>query len=237
MESKQQLTELINKSEPDRREYLNGLFKYAPETVIKAISHKTIQKNQYLIHAETACDTIYIILSGNIVGMDYQKQGRVYYFMDFTRMYIVGDFEVFGGIPEYCVSIRAAQECQILLLPADAYLKWVQHDENALFLRLKSIMATLTFEKKNEREYMFMNCKERLIQYLVKSYENQKPDGSRPHKINKTQAALSDRIGFNVRSVQRNIAALEKEGLISVENGKITVSKDQFLKLKQYENE
>ena len=56
-------------------------------------------------------------------------------------------------------------------------------------------------------------------------------------KINKTQSDLSDRIGFNVRSVQRNIAALEKDGLISIENGKITISSEQFLRLKEYENE
>ena len=56
-------------------------------------------------------------------------------------------------------------------------------------------------------------------------------------KINKTQAEWSDRTGFNVRSVQRNIAALEKDGLISIENGKITISPEQFLRLKEYENE
>ncbi len=98
-------------------------------------------------------------------------------------------------------------------------------------------MATLVFEKKHEREYMFMNCKERLIKYLVKSYENKHKENQDKLKINKTQAELSDRTGFNVRSVQRNIAALEKEGLISIENGKITISPEQFLRLKKYENE
>ncbi len=151
--------------------------------------------------------------------MDYHKQGRAYYFMDFAHMYIVGDFEVFGGIPEYTVSICATEECQILSIPSRSYLQWVQHDE-----------------KKNEREYMFMNCKERLVKYLVKSYENKQHESpGRKYKIARTQSELSDRIGFNVRSIQRSIAALEKEKLISVENGKITISHEQFLQLKQYE--
>ena len=237
MDSKQQLLEKIQKSEPVRRDYLTALFRYVPDAVVKMMSYKKIQKDQYIIHAGDKCDTVYIILSGNIAGLHYQKQGRAYYFMDFNQMYIVGDFEVFGDIPEYYVSICATEECKILMLPSGCYLQWVQSDENALFLRIKNIMATLVFEKKHEREYMFMNCKERLIKYLVKSYENKHQENHNKLKINKTQAELSDRTGFNVRSVQRNIAALEKDGLISIENGKITISPEQFLRLKEYENE
>ncbi|MCI9078605.1 MAG: Crp/Fnr family transcriptional regulator [Lachnospiraceae bacterium] len=237
MDSKQQLLEKIKQSEPARCEYLTALFRYVPDAVVKMMSYKKIQKNQYIIHAGKACDTVYIILSGNIAGLHYQKQGRAYYFMDFNQMYIVGDFEVFGGIPEYYVSICATEECNILTLPSSCYLQWIQHDENALFLRIKNIMATLVFEKKHEREYMFMNCKERLVKYLVKSYENKCQENYGKFKINKTQAELSDRIGFNVRSVQRSIAALENEKLVSIENGKITISPEQFLRLKEYENE
>lgn len=44
----------------------------------------------------------------------------------------------------------------------------------------------------------------------------------------------SDRVGFNVRSVQRSIADLEKENLITLESGKITVSQEQFVKMRKY---
>lgn len=237
MISKQQLLEILSQSEPGRFEYLNALFRYVPDAIVKSMSYKKIQKDQYIINAGAPCNTVYIILSGHVTGLHYQKQGRVYYFMDFTQMYIVGDFEVFGDIPEYLVSICATEECKILMLPSSYYLQWVQHDENALFLRIKNIMSTLVFEKKNDRDYIFMNCKERLVQYLVNSYENKKPVNAIKYKLDKTQLELSDRTGFNIRSIQRNIAALEKEKLISTENGKITISQEQFIKLKNYENE
>lgn len=210
------------------------MFKNIPDTTVKAISFKEIKKNDFIIYAGTPCDTVYMILSGNIEGLDHQRLGRVYNFMDFTKMYIVGDFEVFADIPEYCVSIRATEDCKLLAISAKHYLQWVQHDENALFLRMKRIMSTLTFEKKNEREYMFMNCKERLVDYLIKSYKNRKSNSSDIYKLVNTQAELSEKIGFNVRSVQRNIAALEKEKLITIESGKITISSEQFLLLEQF---
>lgn len=42
---------------------------------------------------------------------------------------------------------------------------------------------------------------------------------------------------INELLVQRNIAVLEKEKLISIENGKITISDEQFLQLKLLDNE
>lgn len=233
MESKQQLLEFIEKTEHDRREYFNGLFAFVPDAVVAELAYEEVEEGQHILYAGEPSDTVYIILSGQIAGVDHQRMGRAYYFMDFTKMYIVGDFEAFGDFPEYCVSICAVKKCGLLKISAKSYMRWVKQDENALFLRMKNIMSMLISERMVDREYIFMNCKERLIHYLAKSYENGKKDSQGKCKIVKTQTELADRIGYNVRSVQRSIAALEKENLISNENGKIILSQEQFLRLKQ----
>ncbi len=233
MESKEQLFEMIAGVGRDRQKYLENLFKYVPEAIIKEIKYVEIPRNEYLIWAGTQSDTVFILLSGQVMGLDYQEMGRVYSFMDFTKMYVIGDFELFGEFPEYCVSICATKDCKILKLSAESYLSWVRHDENALFLRLNNILKTLTFERKLEREYVFMGCKERLEYFLIKYYEEEKKNDLKKVKLEKTQAELADKVGFNKRSIQRSIAALEKEKLINIENGKITISHEQYLKLKQ----
>lgn len=235
MKSKQQLLEFIAGTEHDRREYFEGLFAFVPDAVVAELTYAEVERGQYILCAGEPSDTVYIILLGQIAGVDYQKMGRAYYFMDFTKMYIVGDFEAFADFPEYCVSICAAKKCGLLKVSANSYMRWVQHDENALFLRMKNMMSMLISERISDREYIFMNCKERLVHYLAKAYENGNKDSRGKCKIPKTQAELADRIGFNVRSVQRSIAALEKENLISNENGKVTLSKEQYLRLKQEE--
>ena len=95
-------------------------------------------------------------------------------------------------------------------------------------------MSPLTSESVNHRKYMFMSCKERLMKYLLESYACKKEINTCILRLNKTQMELSDRVGFNVRSVQRSIAALEKENLITLESGKITVSQEQFVKMREY---
>ena len=229
METREQFLEELNKvQEESKQNYLNNVFKYLPDAVIRTVTLKKIKKDEFIIRAGEPCDSIYIILNGNIVGLDYQKLGKVYYFMDFAKMYIIGDFEIFARNPEYGVSICAATDCELLAIPASLYWDWIKHDENALLLRMQNVMSILTAEKASDRKYLFMSCKERLMKYLVVSYASKDRKQSSVMRIKKTQTELSERIGFNVRSVQRSIAALEKEELIGNENGKITVTKEQY---------
>lgn len=234
MESKQQLLETIARVEPDRREYLNGLFKYLPEAIAIEMSYTEVQKNEYIILAGDPSTTVYIILEGQVIGVDQQKMGRMYSFMEFTNMYIVGDFEIFVDSSEYCVSVRTTEHCKLLKVSANSYLRWIKHDENALFLRLSNILTVLTFERRIDREYLIMGCKERLINFLLRLYEKENTAKSGSLRVDMTQAELADRIGVNVRSVQRSIASLEAEDIVSNKSGKIVVSGEQYLKLKQY---
>ena len=224
----EQFLEEINKVKGSKRDYLNKLFQYVSEAVIRAAVHKNVKKDEFIIRAGEPCDTVYIILKGDVAGVDYQKLGKVYYFMDFAKMYIVGDFEIFSEDTNYNVSICASKDSELLAIPASIYWKWIKHDENALLLRIKNIMTILTSEKASDRKYMFMSCKERLMKYLIISYGCKRGKQVGTLRLKKTQAELSERIGFNVRSVQRSIAALEKEKLIGNENGKITVNEEQY---------
>ena len=179
------------------------------------------------------CETVYILLQGHVTAIDHQKMGHPYSFLDFTKMYIVGDFEVFSDYSEYFVSIVASEDCKMLKISASSYLRWVQHDDNALFLRLNNIIRTLTFERRLDHENLVMGCKERLISFLVKTYEKDNKVNYSNVKLDITQAELASKIGFNIRSVQRSIAALEKDDLISNENGKIVISPKQYAMLKK----
>ena len=92
MRSEQQLLELIEKTEPDRSRYLKGLFEYVPDRVVEELIYEKVQKGKYILRAGTPSDMVYMILSGKIMGVDHQRMGRVYYFMDFTKEDIVERF-------------------------------------------------------------------------------------------------------------------------------------------------
>lgn len=236
MVSKRYLLELLSKTEPARQQYLGGLFKNLPEEVAKEIQYVEVEKGECLFLAGDPCDTVFFVLKGCVNGTDYSKKGEAYSFMDVSKMYVVGDFELFYDCPEYCVSIRAEQDCVLLRLSSERYLQWIRHDENALFLRLGNVLDTLTYERRIDRKYLHMDCRERLTLILTTYYENGEKDPAGGYKVRKTQTELAEKVGFNVRSIQRSIASLEKEGLISVINGKIHISREQYLRLLENED-
>lgn len=234
MESKKQLLEIVSKTSKDKSEYFLKLFQYIPEVIAKEFIYSEVNKNEYILFAGELSDTIYILLSGRVVGLDHQKMGRIYSFMDFTEMYVLGDFEIFGGTTENCITIRAAEKCKLLKISSKSYLRWIRQDADALFLRLNNIVNIFTLEKKIDREFLFMTCKERLAHFLAKYYKQEMNSPCDVVKVSSTQAELADKTGFNIRSIQRNILSLEKENLISNENGKIIISYEQYLKLNDY---
>lgn len=237
VKSKQHLFDMISSLDESRKAYFLDLFRYVPDTLMEELVHITVKKEEYIVLAGDSCDHVFFLLEGNAAGLEYQKMGHVYSFMDFTQMYVIGDFEVFAGCLDYNASIQAIEDCKLLKTSANSYLRWIKRDEHALFLRTSNIITTLHHERQIEREFLFMTCKERLIRYLVKYYEKVSADKPRKVKLDKTQIELASNIGYNIRSVQRSIASLEKEGFISNESGKIVVSYKQYLQLNQYIDE
>ena len=233
MKSKAELIKMLKSLDEKQSIYFMKMFENIPDDIVKTMNYKKVKKNETLIQTGDICDTVYIILSGRVSGTDYQQSGNIYVFMDFCKMDIVGDFEVFGGMSEYSASIKTVEDSEILTIPAKAYLSWMKQDVNALFSRTQKLMHILFTETKDGRKHLFLSCKDRLILYLVNFYEKHGKD-KESCKVKKNQTEIADGIGFHVRSVQRNILTLKEEGLLTVESGKIVISYAQYSKLKEY---
>lgn len=235
MESRQEFMKTIGKLEKEKSQYLQKLFAHCPDYVIEHMRYMKIAGNQTLIHAGTACEQVYVLLKGEMRGLDFQKVGNVYSFTGFSETEVIGDYEVFGDFKEYRVSVRAITECELLAIPASVYLRWMKGDIEAIFMRTQSLMYTLTEKNSEERKFHFMSCRDRLILYLVEVYERV-PDRTFC-KVKKTQPELARRTGFTVRTVQRAIQSLKNDGLITTESGKICMNQVQYERLKEYTKE
>lgn len=232
METKEQFTNVLKELKPEQRSYLERLFQNCPKEVIKSMRYRKVPKGYVLIHAGTECDSVYIILKGNTVGMDFQKLGNAYVVREDSCTDILGDFELLGDIKEYRITIRTATDCEVVVIPAAIYLKWMQQDINALFMRTRKLMNSLTLEAATERKYLFLNCKDRLILHLVEEYEAK--GRGEVYRLKNTQPELADRLGFNTRTIQRSIQNLEQSELIAIERGKICIALENYQKLKEY---
>lgn len=231
MESRQELTDLISRLERKRFRYLERFFKNCPEHVIRSIQYSHAPKQSHLLSAGEPCTRVIIILNGTAVGIDYQSSGTDYVFTDYSGVEILGDYELFGDIPQYRISIVAMTDCDLLTIPARLYMEWVSKDVDALFMRTCTIMHATVREGPNERKYQFLECRDRMALYLTERYEK---SGARDeYVLQKKQPELAAQLGFSVRTIQRNIQALEKEGLLTAVAGRIHMSRAQYTRLKR----
>ena len=101
-------------------------------------------------------------------------------------------------------------------------------------MRTQQVMSTFIIQTSEERKYFFLTCRERMILFLIERYESY--GNHTNYKLNKTQAEVAERVGFNVRTIQRTILSLEKDGLITSEAGKICMTQMQYQALKKLKN-
>ena len=228
MKSMRQLLEEDKDITAERRDYFLKLFDKIPHQTAEHIISAKVKKGDYVLKAGEPCNTVYFLLKGKVTGEAYTSNGKAYTFLDFSQIRVLGDYELFYDCEEYLVSIRAEQNCSLLKLSADQYMNWIKQDVNALYMRTKNILAVLTFERSIDREYLQKSSKERLCLLLAKFYETGVKDKNGLYTVQHTQVELADKIGVNLRSVQRSIASLEKEQLVQLKKGKMVISHEQY---------
>ena len=233
MKSMTQLLEETKDMSAERRAYFLKLFEKIPHQTVEHIVNAKVKKGDYILKAGEPCDAVYFLLKGKVTGEAYSSQGRAFSFMDFSQMCVLGDFEMFYDCADYVVSIRAEQTCSMLKLSRDQYMNWIKQDANALYLRINNTLSVLTFERGVDRDYLQKNSKERLCLLLARFYETGTKDANGCFTVQHTQSELADKIGVNLRSVQRSIAALESEQLVLLKKGKMVISREQYEKLEQ----
>lgn len=211
--------------------YLKQLFQNCPPNIIEKIQYIKLKKGDILLSEGEPCNWVYMIVKGKAVGLMFQSDSDVYSFIEYSEADILGDFELFGNIPAYRITIKAMTECEYLAISAKNYMDWVTVDVNALLLRMRKLMSTLTNETYSERKYLNLGCKDRLITFLINRYEREHRNGNFILKM--TQPEIAENICFNIRTIQRNIKALQDEDMIDLKKGKISISKMQYKRLKE----
>ncbi len=232
MESGMALMGIIEKLSREQSGYLHDFFRNCPAEVIQVMQYVKVSRGQTVLLAGRSCEYVWIVIKGEVSGEDIQMTGNVYSFFEQSGISIIGDYELFAGLSEIQKTVAAGTDCEAFRIPSAVYMKWMEEDKNALFMRAQVLARTLAKEISNERKYLLLNARDRLVLYLTNAYG--KWGGNGECIVKKTQAQLAQRIGMNVRTVQRSILRLEQEGFISYRSGVIHISWQQYEMLREY---
>lgn len=231
--SKGEYMDILCELHEDERGIIEEIFEEAPDRLKNSISIFEVDKNKKIIEAGSPCTHIYVILSGRVTGVEWPLNQKMYPFKDFGRGDFFGEIEVFADMSEYRICIITQTKCKIATIPSDIYMNWLYMNNSLLKKRSKINIKRLITQTADARKYLFMDGTERLMFHLLRKY-NVYEDNVKIYKVVSTRGEIAEEIGFCVKTLDRSIKKLKDNGFIDLKAGKIVISKEQYISIKNY---
>lgn len=214
----------------EHREFYDSFFSRIPDEVLPYLNIKAFLPGEIMIQSVERSQAVYFLMRGKAYAIEDRIQSLPYVFVELHPVGILGDYELFADKDQSYATIAAAEPCECIAMPSSIYLEWISEDSGALFYRIRLLMNQLGEQSAAGRQYFFMDhtarCAVQILQYAVK-------DG--PFYVMKmTRERLAARLGCSLRTCHRVVEDLERQGLICLRKGKITVSSQQRQQLAEY---
>lgn len=221
------LVELLTNTDELYHSLLKQMFLHCPKDIMDQIQLIHLSKNRNLISTYQSSSAVYILLQGKLAAIEERVVNIRYSFTELHPIDIVGDYELFTEIEGYYVTLQTKEDSILAKLSSAAYLQWMKQDANALFLRTQMLMKELSTQTQLQRQLLFMDNRTRLLLFLSRMLP------ANGGILSITRETLASQIGCSVRTCNRMIASLSKEGLLICIHGKVHVDKKQLSKIKQ----
>jgi len=208
--------------------FLNNFFLNCPDDFTSNIIFMRYSKNQTLINTGDSCPYVYILLRGRLQAIEENVIDEPYRFTELSAIDIVGDFELFQQSLNRIITLTTIEESACIIIPANAYLQWIKHDANALFMRMQLLIKQLSAQTQFDRQNFFMDNKMRLMYFLEKECSRQIKQ-SPPYRIRYTRQQIAQKLGCSIRTINRTIFSLNHDNIIFLNHGKIDIDQQQYL--------
>ena len=181
----------------------------------KYLRHINLDKGDTLFHENDPCNSVGLIIQGEISIISYLEDGKQVIFNTIGENGIFGNNLIFSSEPYYKGNVIAQKKTEIALIYKDDLLNIFEH--NRLFLeQYLSIQSDFTKSLNNQIKLLSIeSARERFLFYLHENKNVIHYD---------TITALANKIYLKRETLSRTIGILEKEKYIIKEKGTIKLN-------------
>ncbi len=216
--------------ENEKKEQLEYYFHTAPVWLMDSFKIEYMEKGHVFVRENELVDKVYIIAKGQIKATDYRVLGVAYDYMTFEGTYAMGGMEVVMDLDAYKTTLKTITPCIMITIPVGKFKKWLETDVTALKKEAKAVATYLNREARQGRIFLFLEGAERLELLLIQKYEE--ANVNEMYETSSTRQELAEETGLCVKTINRSVKKLEEEGLIGRRGNNITISKKQYLEMK-----
>ena len=211
--------------------YLEKFLKNAPMWLLEEFHEVNISKDTEFVSENDPANTVYILLTGVVKATDIRVFPVVYDFIRFYPIEIFGAMEFLLREDTYRTTLITVTNCKFLKLSIEQFSKWVLNDINAMKMFTEAMTRYLLDQCRKERLYLFLQGEERVLLFLSDIYE--KNGLADEIVINISRNDLAKGTALSVRTVNRTIKELIKEGFLVKKGRKLILPFEKYQEIKK----
>jgi CRP/FNR family cyclic AMP-dependent transcriptional regulator len=177
------------------------------------------------------CKYVYILLKGEVKVINEFDNGTTYTIASMVPINFIGELEALSSQPVYAVTVQTVTDCVTLRIPISDFIKWLECDAIMLMMIAKVLAKKMYPTSYENGSLIHRSSLSKLQSYLAEYYQKNAAHRDQPLPVKKNRQYIADEIGISIKSVNRSLEKMKDQGLVSIEKGKIHISKGQYLEI------
>lgn len=204
-----------------------------PTELIEKASLTTIPRKGILFSKGDPVDYLYIIINGEIQVMNELPDGKQYVFVTLSRYDFLGDLSILSDYMTYVGTVIASNELSLIRFPASSIIQTIEDDFDFYKLLTKELTRKIFTSSSLRGNDIYLTSLDKLKHFLVSYYEDHSTTMSSLDDltVQKTHEEIANELGLSRKSVTRSVQKLKVNNQLTVSNGKIILSEQQYQSL------
>lgn len=177
---------------------------------------------------DSPLERIGILLQGSFRVINEFENGNVFMIELNEPISFIGEITLFAGAATTSVTIETVTECLAAFLPVDTFSRWLDSDIHFMKRMAQHIAGKLYCASYNRGERLFYSSTYLLLKYVAAEAEALGIGKADRVVLRKTRRQLSEELGMQEKTINRTVTRLCEEGAISLERGKIAMTREQY---------
>lgn len=217
------LEELVKKY-PKVEPYIRNM----PAEIRKRYTIRTFPPGTIIHQKQFKLDYFGIVCSGSHRCINEFENGSVFMIEKNDPIDFIGEVTILAGMEETSVTIQTLTACTVLMISRKDFESWIEQDIQFLRMVAQKVAFKLYRSSYTRGERLFYPPSFLVLDYLLRYGKEYGIKEGRPMTVKKTRQELCEELGMTVKTINRTIARLKEDGLVSIQKGKMVVDYGQF---------
>lgn len=156
------------------------------------------------------------------------ENGNVFMIERNEAISFIGEVTLLAEQARTSVMIETVTECLILFISLEDFHYWVERDIHFLRLLAGEVARKLYRSSSDRGARLFYSANYMLLKYLIDYAREEKIEERQSILVKKTRVQIYEETGMTVKTLNRTIARLRADGLVSIVRGKMSMNADQY---------